>query len=377
MAVVKFSKQFVQPNPIEVDYWVDSKSDPYGAIIKYHNGDDWVPLNNAGNGPIPSFDYYTKEQINTMLAKKANIEDVNSKVDDAEFAELIKNIEIDDVGDDTMQLVIFKYDNTRIAVTIPTATATNPGVLSGSDFVNFVKQYQLQELYTEMYDLFADIRSKYQRKLKAGRNINIDQSTNTISVSREIEITWNDLSIEQQTDLINSLEQELSDAISKVINGANTVVNDANQAVIKANIALNNANNAIESAQFAENSFHEYEKDLKGYQNTINESFREFRSEIREDVNIINNAATDAVNISNQAINTANTAKDAIATLQGLADADLNAVTAANVIIKIEQNATDIQTILNSEEILSAEEYQQLEQSGQIDLNKKYYIYDN
>lgn len=125
-----------------------------------------------------------------MLSKKADIASVESKVDDAELAEVIKNIDVQDVGDDTLQLVIFKYDNTRIALTLPTATATNPGILSGSDFVNFVKQHQLQSLYTEMYDLFADIRSKYQLKLTAGNNIVIDKINNTISVVDDIKIDW-------------------------------------------------------------------------------------------------------------------------------------------------------------------------------------------
>lgn len=125
-----------------------------------------------------------------MLSKKADVTSVESKVDDAELAEVIKNIDVQDVGDDTLQLVIFKYDNTRIALTLPTATATNPGILSGSDFVNFVKQHQLQSLYTEMYDLFADIRSKYQLKLTAGNNIVIDKINNTISVADDIKIDW-------------------------------------------------------------------------------------------------------------------------------------------------------------------------------------------
>lgn len=189
MAAVRFSKQYVQPNPIEVDYWVDLATNPYGATIKYYNGDDWEQLNGSG-GSASDFDFYTKTQINQMLANKANVGDVDSKVDDSELAEVIKNIQIQEIGNEGVALVLFKYDNTNLAVSLPTATATNPGVLSGTDFANFVKQHQLQALYSKMYDLFADIRSKYQLKLTAGNNIVIDKINNTISVVDDLKVDW-------------------------------------------------------------------------------------------------------------------------------------------------------------------------------------------
>ena len=142
MAKVKFSKQYIHPNPLEVDYWVDLDENPYGAVIKYYNGEDWVQLNGSG-GSASDFDFYTKSQINKMLANKADVKDVESKVDDSELAEVIKNIQVREIGNDELQLVIFTYDNSKIGLTLPTATATNPGILAGSDFVNFVKQNQL------------------------------------------------------------------------------------------------------------------------------------------------------------------------------------------------------------------------------------------
>lgn len=184
MAAVKFSKQLIQPNPLEVDYWVDISENPYGAIIKYHDGDDWMQLNGSG-GSASDFDFYTKTQINQMLANKADVSSVESKVDDDELAEVIKNIEIKDIGDSEVQLILFKYDNTRLVVSMPVATSTNPGILSQSDFINFVKQHQLQGLYTEMYDLFKDIRAKYQPKLVAGKGIEI--TGNVINASKDFD----------------------------------------------------------------------------------------------------------------------------------------------------------------------------------------------
>lgn len=50
MAAVKFSKQHIQPNPLETNYWVDLSEDRFGGVIKYYNGDNWSHLNCNGNG---------------------------------------------------------------------------------------------------------------------------------------------------------------------------------------------------------------------------------------------------------------------------------------------------------------------------------------
>ena len=146
MAVVKFSKQTIEPNPLEVDYWVDVNSDPYGSVWKYHNGINWVALDLAGGsggGGLSPFDYYTKTQINDLLADKADIDFVESKVDDAEFAKVIQNIEFRPIGDNSVELVMLKYDGIVVGITMPVASETTAGLLSGDDFKNFVKQTQL------------------------------------------------------------------------------------------------------------------------------------------------------------------------------------------------------------------------------------------
>ena len=49
----------VQPNPEEIDYWVDWSDNPYGGSIKYFNGTEWVRL--AASGGVPDLsNYYTK-----------------------------------------------------------------------------------------------------------------------------------------------------------------------------------------------------------------------------------------------------------------------------------------------------------------------------
>lgn len=179
----------VQPNPEEIDYWVDLSDNPYGGSIKYFNGTEWVRL--AASGGIPDLsNYYTKTQVNKLLNDKANISDVDSKVDDEEVKDVIKDIQFNTSNPNGITMVMFKYDGSNKTVSIPVASTSSAGIITSKDFLDFVKQHQLQELHTEMIDTFADIRAKYQKKLIAGLNIEIDQETNVISASGDLAVQW-------------------------------------------------------------------------------------------------------------------------------------------------------------------------------------------
>ena len=182
----------VQPNPEEIDYWVDLSDNPYGGSIKYFNGIEWVRL--AASGGTPDFsNYYTKTQVNKLLNDKANISDVDSKVDDEEVKDVIKDIQFNTSNPNDITMVMFKYDGSNETVSIPVASTSSAGIITSKDFLDFVKQHQLQELHTEMIDTFADIRAKYQKKLIAGLNIEIDQETNVISASGDLAVRWDDI----------------------------------------------------------------------------------------------------------------------------------------------------------------------------------------
>ena len=182
----------VQPNPEEIDYWVDLSDNPYGGSIKYFNGTEWVRL--AASGGTPDLNnYYTKTQINNLLNNKADVGDVDSKVDDEEVKDVIKDIQFNTSNPNNITMVMFKYDGSNKTVSIPVASTSSAGIITSKDFLDFVKQHQLQELHTEMIDTFADIRAKYQKKLIAGLNIEIDQETNVISTSDDLAIPWDSL----------------------------------------------------------------------------------------------------------------------------------------------------------------------------------------
>lgn len=60
MSAIKFSKQYIKPNPLEVDYWIDLTSNPYGNRIKYFDGIDWVDLINSEGSVVNLSSYYDK-----------------------------------------------------------------------------------------------------------------------------------------------------------------------------------------------------------------------------------------------------------------------------------------------------------------------------
>ena len=214
----------VQPNPEEIDYWVDLSDNPYGGSIKYFNGTEWVRL--AASGGMPDLsNYYTKTQVNKLLNDKANISDVDSKVDDEEVKDVIKDIQFNTSNPNGITMVMFKYDGSNETVSIPVASTSSAGIITSKDFLDFVKQHQLQELHTEMIDTFADIRAKYQKKLIAGLNIEIDQETNVISASGDLAVQWDNITNKPDfkpvatsgdyNDLINKLKPGKDVSISE------------------------------------------------------------------------------------------------------------------------------------------------------------------
>lgn len=214
----------VQPNPEEIDYWVDLSDNPYGGSIKYFNGTEWVRLAASGGTPDLS-NYYTKTQINNLLNNKADVGDVDSKVDDEEVKDVIKDVQFNTSNPNNITMVMFKYDGSNKTVSIPVASTSSAGIITSKDFLDFVKQHQLQELHTEMIDTFADIRAKYQKKLIAGLNIEIDQETNVISASGDLAVQWDNITNKPDfkpvatsgdyNDLINKLKPGKDVSISE------------------------------------------------------------------------------------------------------------------------------------------------------------------
>lgn len=221
----------VQPNPEEIDYWVDLSDNPYGGSIKYFNGTEWVRLAASGGTPDLS-NYYTKTQVNKLLNDKANVNDVDSKVDDEEVKDIIKDIQFNTSNPNDITMVMFRYDGSNKTVSIPVASTSSAGIITSKDFLDFVKQHQLQELHTEMIDTFADIRAKYQKKLIAGLNIEIDQETNVISASGELSVKWDNI-LDKPDFKPVATSGDYNDLINKLKGSNNISISDDNVIDIK------------------------------------------------------------------------------------------------------------------------------------------------
>lgn len=62
---------YIAPNPKEVDYWVDLKTDPYGGCIKYYDGFLWVNLINSEllNSEIGNQIQDIQETLNKLISE--------------------------------------------------------------------------------------------------------------------------------------------------------------------------------------------------------------------------------------------------------------------------------------------------------------------
>ena len=253
MDTVRFFAANTQPNPVEVDYWVDLYDNPYGGSIKYYNGTEWVRL--AASGGIPDLSkYYTKVQVNQLLNDKASVQSVESKVDDEEVKDVIKNITFRTSNPNEVQMVLAKYDTTTVAISLPKASNVSAGIVTSDDFKDFVKQVDFQQLYQELYDsnstimnTINDIKAKYQKKLTAGSNIKISDD-NVISATISIEGV--DIDVDGINNKIDELTGKLQDEVTRSTNVDNKLTRDLSTESTTARAAeKKNADNIASNTQ--------------------------------------------------------------------------------------------------------------------------------
>lgn len=253
MDTVRFFAANTQPNPVEVDYWVDLYDNPYGGSIKYYNGTEWVRL--AASGGIPDLSkYYTKVQVNQLLNDKASVQSVESKVDDEEVKDVIKNITFRTSNPNEVQMVLAKYDTTTVAISLPKASDVSAGIITSDDFKNFAKQVDIQQLYKELYDsnssilnTINDIKSKYQKKLTAGSNIKISDD-NVISAT--ISMEGGDIDVDGINSKIDELTGKLQEEVTRSTNADNKLTRDLSTESTTARAAeKKNADNIASNTQ--------------------------------------------------------------------------------------------------------------------------------
>ena len=71
---IKLVAQTIAPNPIEIDYWIDLKSDPNGSVIRYYKDNKWVDLLNSGEQELTDL----IKQFNELKEQVNSIQDTNT-----------------------------------------------------------------------------------------------------------------------------------------------------------------------------------------------------------------------------------------------------------------------------------------------------------
>lgn len=232
----------VQPNPEEIDYWVDLSDNPYGGSIKYFNGTEWVRL--AASGGTPDLNnYYTKTQVNKLLNDKANVSDVDSKVDDEEVKDVIKDIQFNTSNPNNITMVMFKYDGSNKTVSIPVATSGDyndlinklkPGKdvsISEDNVISIAIDSDSleQSLATLQSNIDKEAATARAAETKLGNDIateknRAESAEQTISTNLQNEINRSTQVDTQHTNAINKEVQDRKEAIATEVSDRNAAI---------------------------------------------------------------------------------------------------------------------------------------------------------
>lgn len=85
---IKIIAQTTEPNPREVDYWINTSVDPNGGLIMFHDGKAWHPVNEHHD---LFQEELIKQEVERAKAAEDTIEDAVGLNDDGTFKEISGN----------------------------------------------------------------------------------------------------------------------------------------------------------------------------------------------------------------------------------------------------------------------------------------------
>lgn len=193
---IKLLGSRIIPNPIEVDYWVDIKSDPYGSVIKYYNGSEWVPLitKNDVEHNIDLSNYYTKQQVDSIVGTKVDESYVLTQVNQlgsikADKSSVYTKAEIDDKGYLTSIPSIYiteekLYNNvyTKAEVNQKIADAALNGTIDLSNYYTKEEVNNIIPTDTVSTQELSNALQTKQDVITAGNNVSIDNNTINVNI---------------------------------------------------------------------------------------------------------------------------------------------------------------------------------------------------
>lgn len=236
MDTVRFFAANTQPNPVEVDYWVDLYDNPYGGSIKYYNGTEWVRL--AASGGIPDLSkYYTKVQVNQLLNDKASVQSVESKVDDEEVKDVIKNITFAEnkLASDIVTTVETEKDRAEgveqviINDLAEEVTRAKAAEQANKTAINKEVTDRQSAIATEVDNRNAAIEVEKQRALKAEAALDSKIATHTNEINTALatkadkSTTYNKTEVDSKVSTINQTKQDKLTAGSGIKIENNTI----------------------------------------------------------------------------------------------------------------------------------------------------------
>lgn len=170
---------------------------------------------------------------------------------------------------------------------------------------------------------------------------------------------------------------EIKESISTVNNDLTSNVTTINENIeaVKTDLADNYTNTVKtnEALTSAINAHNEDESAHAVIQNAV--SLADTKAEeAKTQANEAVDTAYEFSQVAAEAKTTAEAAKNAIATLEGLADADTSSITAAEIVTQVELNAANIQMLLDRDVVLTETAYSELTEK---DVTKHYLIYED
>ena len=239
---IRFLASTKAPKPEEVEYWIDLNSNPYGGVIKYYNGFDWIKLDHETiaedyerlrnkptlngvtiEGDKTSADYNipTPESVEDALQEfRKELSDCITKLDDY-IASNDGNIEdikqqIEDINNDLNSII---------------GPSESDAIDRFREVISFLDGYKdtdklkniITELETEIKELISSIENTVNNHLSDYNNphkvtkaqVGLDQVDNTSDMNKPIS-TLTQRALDYEAKLRNDMDQELIERINNL-----------------------------------------------------------------------------------------------------------------------------------------------------------------
>lgn len=290
---IKFLAANVAPKPDEVSYWVDISANPYGGVIKYYDGYDWIKLDQdsiaedylklrnkptlngvviEGNKTSKDYNIPTPESVELVLNDFRNeINNIDEKVSNVSI-KLDNYIEANEGNiEDIKQDIV----NIQESLELILGESASEIIDKFNEILSFLEGYDdsqtlkgvISDLETKLTQLINNVEddlSLLEKEIKAAldshindynnphqvtkEQVGLDQVDNTSDLNKPIS-TLTQQALDYEANLRDEMDTELMNRINEVHDGLSQEINDhiQNKAnphqVTKEQIGLSNVTN--------------------------------------------------------------------------------------------------------------------------------------